>query len=174
MMLSDGNAFARLWDDGWALIAAGYAHAPAVMIGLAALLVLPPLALIGLVFYRRPRAPLRSPPGAKTIPAPGTREAWIELEDGDGTRCPIGAGPIRIGRHADNEICLSDTTVHRFHAVIQSTFDSGIVLKDVSGPGGNGVKLNGARVDQAVLADGDTVEIGKQRLRFGASALIGV
>jgi len=143
-----------------------------MVLALAALLVLPPMAVIGLLLYRRPREPPTR--REKTVSAASPREAWIEVEGGDGAKCPIGHGPIRIGRQADNEICLDEATVHRYHAVIQRTFDSGIVIKDVSGPNGNGVKLNGSRIDRAVLVDGDLVQVGSRTLRFGARELLTV
>jgi pSer/pThr/pTyr-binding forkhead associated (FHA) protein len=73
---------------------------------------------------------------------------------------------IRIGRHADNDVRLSDRSVHRHHAVIERTPDEAFVIRDVSGKDGNGVRVNGERTERAKLADGDVIELGRAKLRF--------
>jgi hypothetical protein len=45
-------------------------------------------------------------------------DGWIEVEGIAGARHPIGPGILRIGRQDDNDLCLADKTVHRYHAVI--------------------------------------------------------
>ena len=62
---------------------------------------------------------------------------------------------LRIGREADNDICLSDKTVHRYHAVIHRTTDGAVVVTDLSGADGNGVLINGTRVGEGRLTEGD-------------------
>ena len=75
---------------------------------------------------------------------------------------------ISIGRHQDNVIRLPDSTVHRYHAVIHRTEDARFVITDLSGEDGNGVRVNGARLAQAALADGDLIELGKARSTFAS------
>ncbi len=93
-------------------------------------------------------------------------EAWLTVQgDGTGT-LPLDRRLIRIGRHQDNDVRLPDTTVHRYHAVIERTAEEEFVITDLSGKDGNGVRVNGARQSRAQLADGDVIELGRTRLKF--------
>ena len=69
------------------------------------------------------------------------------------------------GRHPDSHIFLDDITVSRRHAEIVKT-DGGYVVKDVGSL--NGTYLNRERIDDAPLANGDELQIGKFRLVFFA------
>ncbi len=84
--------------------------------------------------------------------------APFELRDGARTR---------IGRATDNEICLEDSSVSRHHAVIVST-TSGTFIEDLKSV--NGIGVNGKRVRNARLADGDILTIGTLRMRFAFAA----
>jgi pSer/pThr/pTyr-binding forkhead associated (FHA) protein len=75
---------------------------------------------------------------------------------------------VRIGREADNDICLSTKTVHRYHAVIRRTTDGEVLITDLSGAEGNGVRINGVRAAEARLKKGDVIEIGEVKMRFDA------
>ena len=68
--------------------------------------------------------------------------------------------------HQDNDIRLPDTSVHRYHAVIEQTRDEAFVITDLSGTDGNGIRVNGERLARAQLADGDVIELGRTRLKF--------
>jgi len=93
-------------------------------------------------------------------------QAWLTIEGRTGGTMPLAGQVIRIGRHEDNDIRLTDRSVHRHHAVIERTSDEAFVITDVSGKDGNGVRINGARAARARLADGDVIELGRARLRF--------
>lgn len=90
--------------------------------------------------------------------------AWVEAGDG---RSPyeIGQGILRAGRDDDNEICLPNATVHRYHALIHRDDDAGILIRDISGAGGSGISVNGRTVAGARLRDGDTVVLGTATFR---------
>ena len=66
----------------------------------------------------------------------------------------------------DCEVVLSDNNVSRRHAEIRLQEDH-YVLVDLGST--NGTKVNGARVKERVLADGDEIALGKTQLRFEAS-----
>jgi pSer/pThr/pTyr-binding forkhead associated (FHA) protein len=83
----------------------------------------------------------------------------------DGT-LPLSSRLIRIGRHQDNDVRLPDTSVHRYHAVIERTLEEAFVITDLSGKDGNGVRINGERLSRAQLTDGDVIELGRTRLKF--------
>jgi len=86
----------------------------------------------------------------------------------DGTRTPLPAqGSITIGRAAESEIRLTDTSVSRRHAEVRANGDGSWTLVDLGST--NGTKVNGATVNERKLKDGDTISAGDSHLRFEAS-----
>ena len=69
----------------------------------------------------------------------------------------------RAGRHPDSDIFLDDITVSRRHAEIVRS-DGGYAVRDAGSL--NGTYLNRERIDEASLANGDELQIGKFRLVF--------
>ncbi len=177
------NSFTATLARARALLEAGYARAPTLVIALGAFLVLPAVALVSLLVQsvasrRAQRAAIRAAQLRAGDPEPITEtptgadiplwshEAWLTVQTGDAGTLPLGSRLVRIGRHQDNDIRLPDTTVHRYHAVIERTRDEEFVITDLSGKDGNGVRINGARLPRAQLADGDVIELGRTRLKF--------
>jgi len=144
----------------------GYRKNPAVMLGLLALVVLPVLVPIGLLLRRRPSIESR-PVMALMPPVPQT--LWIEIVGVPDSRRRLDHRLMRIGRQDDNDLCIEDATIHRYHAVIYPSPDEGLMIADLSGPEGNGVKVNGERVAQALLKPGDRLDLGRVELRIGAA-----
>jgi len=69
----------------------------------------------------------------------------------------------RIGRVLENEVCLQDMKVSRYHAeIIQS--DRGYLFKDLDSS--NGSYLHDLRVTETILGNGDVLKIGKATLTF--------
>ena len=95
-----------------------------------------------------------------------SHQAWLTLQDGGAATLALAGQTIRIGRHQDNDIRLPDTSVHRYHAVIEQTPEEEFVITDLSGTDGNGVRVNGERLARAQLADGDIIELGRTRMKF--------
>lgn len=149
------------------LASEGYRQNPAVMLGLLALIVLPMLTPIGLLLRTHERA-LPAPLQDTTQYEPPARVGWVEVEDVAGSRRPIGRGMLRIGRQDDNELCIKDATVHRYHAVIYHSPEGEAMVADLGGDQGNGIRINGEAVVQSRLKPGDSVQVGKVRLRIGA------
>jgi hypothetical protein len=166
-----------------ALLEAGYERAPTLVIALCAFLVLPAVALVSwlvqLVAGRRARrAAIRAAQLRAGDPEPTTEmptgadiplwshEAWLTVQSGGAGTLSLDSRLVRIGRHQDNDVRLPDTTVHRYHAVIERTRDEEFVITDLSGEDGNGVRINGARQSRAQLSDGDVIELGRARLKF--------
>ena len=90
-----------------------------------------------------------------------------ELPPGDTPwAVPLAQDLVRIGRHAENDVRLNDKTVHRYHALVQRSSDGEFLIRDLSGAAGNGVYVNGSRIELAPLHSGDLVELGAVRLRF--------
>jgi len=139
----------------------GYRKNPAFMLGLLALVVLPVLAPIGLLLRRRPSIESR-PVMALMPPVPQT--LWIEIVGVPDSRRRLDHRLVRIGRQDDNDLCIKDATIHRYHAVIYPSPDEGLMIADLSGPEGNG-----ERVAQALLKPGDRLDLGRVELRIGAA-----
>jgi pSer/pThr/pTyr-binding forkhead associated (FHA) protein len=118
-----------------------------------------------------PRSPL--PPGS---PGPGPapqrlREVpstWlpaVEVIEGTATArsVPLGAGPIRIGRAASNEVVVADDKASRTHAqIVREGWD--YIVEDLHST--NGVSVNGTRVERAALTPGCRIEIGNTSLVY--------
>src|SRR5207237_1697447 len=78
----------------------------------------------------------------------------------------LGADPISIGRDPKNDIALDDRRVSRRHAEIRLRLGR-YTLYDLQST--NGTYVNGRRVAEVVLADGDRLSIGGVELQFRAT-----
>jgi type III secretion system (T3SS) inner membrane Yop/YscD-like protein len=170
--------------QAFTLIAGVYDRAPVLVLVLSALLILPAVAVLSLATEAGRRrlsrhAALRAarrraePDDAlkedkeempRPAGAPTLKQAWLTVEGQAGATMALAGQVIHIGRHEDNDIRLSDRSVHRYHAVIERTSDETFVIRDVSGK--DGVRVNGELTASAQLADGDVIELGRARLRF--------
>ena len=77
-------------------------------------------------------------------------------------------GAIKIGRANDNDIVIPEVLASRHHATLIAT-PQGTEIHDNRSI--NGTFVNGARVDSAVLHDGDVVTIGNIDLVFAGGTL---
>src|SRR5271166_4666321 len=77
-------------------------------------------------------------------------------------------GSIKIGRADDNDIVIPEVLASRHHATLVPTA-GGTEIRDNRSI--NGTFVNGARVDSAVLHDGDVVTIGNIDLVFAGGTL---
>jgi pSer/pThr/pTyr-binding forkhead associated (FHA) protein len=80
-----------------------------------------------------------------------------------GSRFVLDVDLVTAGRHPDSDIFLDDVTVSRRHAQFVR-LGSGYAVKDVGSL--NGTYVNRHRIDEAQLAGGDEVQIGKYRLVY--------
>jgi hypothetical protein len=159
----------------WA--ADGYARAPALMVGIAAVVVVPLLGLVGFVINRwlaagKPSAVAPAPLRTELAAAQGLGwpcDGWLTVDGATPLRRAVPRELLSIGRENDNDLQLDDATVHRHHAVLQRTPEAQFLLRDLSGDSGNGVTVNGKRVRQAALKNGDTIGIGVVVLKFEAT-----
>lgn len=100
--------------------------------------------------------------------AGGTTGGSVVLPDGK--RVPLtgeAGSTITIGRAAECEVRLTDTSVSRRHAEIRSNGDGTWIVVDLGST--NGTKVNGASATERKLKDGDTISTGDTHLRFEAS-----
>jgi len=72
-------------------------------------------------------------------------------------------GHMRIGRVLENEICLKEPKVSRYHAEITHTED-GYIFRDLDSR--NGSYIKDVRVKESVLVNGDKIRIGNTTLIF--------
>lgn len=84
----------------------------------------------------------------------------------EGRRVEVGEDPIVIGRQPDCDIELAHQYVSRRHAEVRRAGD-GFVVVDLESA--NGTLVNGSRVTERKLADGDRIEIGTVTLTFETS-----
>lgn len=92
------------------------------------------------------------PPGSLVLPT--------------GDRVPLGEYVVSVGRQPDCTIVLADPNVSRMHAEVRPAGD-GFVVADLGST--NGTKVNGVRVAEQELRDGDEVRFGNTAVRFEAS-----
>ncbi len=90
---------------------------------------------------------IRSPKARIRLWSVGGREEEVQVE----------GGLMTIGRARDNDLVLEDGRVSRHHARLQSRAGS-LVLTDLDST--NGTVVNGSRIREVVLGDGDRIEIG--------------
>ncbi len=82
-----------------------------------------------------------------------------------GKRFDIPPQGITIGRHEQRDIVLQDVAASRFHAEVAPRGDV-YWVRDCNSA--NGVLVNGQKVREKPLRDGDVVKIGSTEFRFAA------
>lgn len=88
--------------------------------------------------------------------APGR---YLAMEDGEDLMLfMLSSDNMHIGRSPAADIVLDDAAVSRRHAVVTKRGEKTVILDDRSL---NGVQVNGIRVQEAELKDGDVVLIGR-------------
>ena len=94
--------------------------------------------------------------------------AWIEGGGQQAARYRLELGPatVRLGHEASCSLRLSDPLVSRQHAEIRYQAHN-YILKDLGS--GNGTLVNGQRVGETTLRDGDTIRLGETELVFRIS-----
>jgi hypothetical protein len=98
---------------------------------------------------------------ARPLEAPiGRRQALLVAE---GRRNVLSGDRVVIGRSRDCDVVVSDPNVSRRHAELRRD-ENGWHAIDLGST--NGVKVNGRRVEQAALRDGDRITIGVTDLTF--------
>jgi cell division septation protein DedD len=97
-------------------------------------------------------------------PAQNAAFAYLVMQDAEASRMPITKTASRIGRRGDNDIVFSNDSVSGHHAEIHMGRDGAFSITDLGS--GNGVVVNGKRLTQSGLHEGDLVELGEVRFRF--------
>jgi pSer/pThr/pTyr-binding forkhead associated (FHA) protein len=72
---------------------------------------------------------------------------------------------INIGRDHNQDMVLTNTSVHRAHAVISRKPDGSFLLTNLRAK--NGVYVNGDEVEtDCMIKHGDTIELGEVHMKF--------
>lgn len=99
----------------------------------------------------RPAVRSGAPPAATAllrVTEPGGREREVRVE----------GRPLTVGRAADNDVVVGSRQVSRHHGRFQNRHGA-LVYADLAST--NGTRLNGVRVDEAVLGAGDRLQLGE-------------
>ena len=89
---------------------------------------------------------------------------YLAIEEGDEVVLTALDGPqMRIGRSPAADIVLDNASVSRRHALLIRRGERTVILDDRSL---NGIQVNGVRVTEAELTDGDTIAVGHVILRY--------
>ena len=83
-----------------------------------------------------------------------------------GERVVLGEHSLTVGRMPESNIVLADPNVSRNHAEIRPK-GTGYSVIDLDST--NGTKVNGIRVHEQDLVDGDELTFGNTHIRFEAS-----
>jgi pSer/pThr/pTyr-binding forkhead associated (FHA) protein len=97
------------------------------------------------------------------VPAPEPGRYLALTSDGETTLFRLVGDVVHVGRGPGSDVFIDDPTVSRRHAVLVQREGRTVVLDDRSL---NGVKVNGQRVWEAVLQDGDHIALGRIVLRY--------
>jgi general secretion pathway protein E len=84
----------------------------------------------------------------------GAKEQRIELTD----------RPVSIGRLPESALIIDEDGVSRRHCVVEPGSQGGWMIRDLGSR--NGTRVNGARISEQELQNGDTVQVGRVNIRF--------
>jgi hypothetical protein len=117
----------------------------------------------------QPAAPGWGAPGAQPAgPAPRSepRIAYVIIREGKepGRTFELRKDRMSIGRSRESDIFLEDLAVSRLHASIYRDDQGNYILRDENSA--NGTSVNGMRVNEHRLADGDEIQVGQTTLSF--------
>ena len=88
---------------------------------------------------------------------------YLAVRDGDDV-VVLPVGPLtRIGRALGADIVLDDASVSPRHAILLGRGDAVVIADERSR---NGVLVNGCRVQEACLHNGDEIRLGARTMRF--------
>jgi pSer/pThr/pTyr-binding forkhead associated (FHA) protein len=90
--------------------------------------------------------------------------AYVEVQGSNRSLLiPLGDDAVRIGRGLNAELHLDESSVSRRHAILVPGPDGARILDERSS---NGTFVNGERVPQADLHNGDVIVLGRVTLRY--------
>ncbi len=96
----------------------------------------------------------------KITPSSDKRQASLIVISGGsaGKIFRLGREPMTVGRAKECEISIDDEGISRRHARLQQDGFGNVMLEDLNST--NGTYVNGTRINQQALRDGDKVQVG--------------
>jgi hypothetical protein len=98
---------------------------------------------------------------ARKLEAPASRAQALLV--GEGRRSVLSGERVMIGRSRECDVVVDDPNISRRHAEVRRDGE-GWAVADLGST--NGIKVNGRRVDQALLEPGDRITMGLTELTF--------
>lgn len=96
--------------------------------------------------------------------APSTPGRYLEVQGPqESVLIPLQTGVLHIGRGLSADLRLDDTSVSRRHAILVNRGPGTRILDDRSL---HGTMVNGQRVSQRDLSDGDVLVVGRVVMRY--------
>ncbi|HEX2911643.1 MAG TPA: FAD-dependent oxidoreductase [Chloroflexia bacterium] len=108
-----------------------------------------------------PVSPNPVPQPAAVAVAPAPRPA--RLVRSDGSELTLHLNEMKLGRSADNHIVLSDRQASRFHALLNRQDNTYVIVDQNTS---NGTFVNGHKVQNQRLRDGDRITIGSSEFTY--------
>ena len=84
--------------------------------------------------------------------------------EGNGREFDLSKDRLTIGRHRESDVFLEDLAVSRLHTTISHDPSGRYILRDENSA--NGTYVNGQRVSEHLLQEGDEVQVGQSVLVF--------
>ncbi len=113
-------------------------------------------------------------PSVRAAPGVTGVEAMLRLVDASAApeqhEVMLPDRTVRLGRSEAADIRLSDPTVSRLHAILNPIGDRRFLLTDLDSS--NGTFVNGEKVKEAPLGDGDEIRFGEVTFRFHLLAAV--
>ncbi len=88
----------------------------------------------------------------------------LEFPEGASTAYPVAGARVSIGRHLRNDITIGDPHISSFHAELRQVEGDVYDLVDLDSH--NGTAVNGSRIEQCRLKDGDKVMFAIVEAKF--------
>lgn len=99
-----------------------------------------------------------------SLAGPAQPGRYIEIQGPDKSLLiPLGSEPMHIGRGLAADLRLDESSVSRRHAILVPRPAGARILDDRSS---NGTFVNGRRVQQEDLSNGDVLVVGRVVLRY--------
>lgn len=109
-----------------------------------------------------------APPIAAPRPRDGTPHRFVLLSGNDGGReYPLDKPSMSVGRGEEADIRVNHSSVSRMHCEVHALDNEQFEVVDSDSA--NGIRVNGQDVKRALLAPGDTVELGDVVLKYVAA-----
>jgi hypothetical protein len=87
----------------------------------------------------------------------------VPLNDPNGSPIPLQRPVLLIGRHPECDVRLERPQISRRHCCVALAYDR-MTIRDLGSR--NGVRVNGVRVEEALLAGGDEIAISHLIYRY--------